>query len=136
MSQVVVSRDRDRAKKGPEGGRQVVATLGAEDELVEEGGEMAPRDARAGADQAGVGTRVGRRLRGVAARAVAAPASRSRVPPSRPICSEIRARFVLREDRERRRSRPEGWAARVVLRSDAAGPVRHPGAPATSRFVP
>jgi hypothetical protein len=128
MSQVVVSRDRARAKKRPEGGRHVGATIAAEDELVEGGGEMAPRDARAVAALAGLPSRPRVRFFG------------ARLPPSRPAlasdCSEIRARFVLREDRERRRSRPESWAARVVLRSDAAGPVRRPGAPATSRFVP
>jgi hypothetical protein len=54
VPQVVVSRDRDRAKKRPEGGRQVGATIAAEDELVEGGGEMAPRDARVGAALAGL----------------------------------------------------------------------------------
>src|SRR5665811_2473721 len=37
---------RAQAKKRPEGGREVVATVGAEDELVEVDAEMARRDAR------------------------------------------------------------------------------------------
>jgi len=108
---------RAQAKKRPEGGREGVATVGAEDELVEVDAEMATREALA-----------------LSRPRPRAPAS----TPSRPRVRFFRDTRPVRttEDPERRRSRPEGWAARVVLRSGAAGLVRCPGALATTRFVP
>ena len=57
MSQFGGSRIAPRLNWGPGGRRQVAATVEAEDELIEAGGETATRDAFVEADQAGVGGR-------------------------------------------------------------------------------
>ena len=92
-----------------------MATIGTEDELVEVGAEMATRNA------------------------LALSRPRVHVPaPSRPRVPFFRDTRPVRttEDPARLGSRPEGWAARAVLRSGVAGPVKRPGALATTRFVP
>jgi hypothetical protein len=115
-------------KKRPKGDRQVVATIGTEDELVDVGAEMATRDALALS-----------RPRPPRPHVPASP--RPRTP--RPRVPTSRGRFFRNTrpvrttwDLERLGLHPGGWAARVVLRSGAAGPVKRPGALATTRFVP